>query len=276
MSPCYIRVLRDGQLHPVDYTAESLAAAAQHEPEDGVYTVTNTYNETQVLHFEAHLQRMEDSAQRAGIDLNIDRPALRSALRRMIEAADYGDVRLRVTVPRQTAHYILSLEPYTPPDPALISHGVRAITVPDSARSNPAAKTTDWMHQRKQIADSMPGGIYDAILLDHDGYMMEGLGANFYAIREGILRTAGAGVLPGIAQKIVFAIAENILPIKRKPVHVNEIPFLEEAFITSSSRGIIPVTEIDGHSVGGGVPGSLTVRLITAYRAYVEDHLEEL
>ena len=95
----YIRVLHsDGSLHPVDYHAENLTAAAKFEPGDGVYTVTNTYNATQVLKMTAHLDRLEDSAWRAGIELKYDRGILRDALRRCILDFGVGDVRWRVTV----------------------------------------------------------------------------------------------------------------------------------------------------------------------------------
>lgn len=206
--PTYIRVLTPQGVTPVNYQAESLADAAQFEPADGVYTVTNTYQVTQVLKIDAHLDRMEDSAERAGFRLKLDRPRLRTALRTMITAAGFGDVRFRVTASKHAPdQLILSLEPYHPPPSTLIERGVRVITIPNSARMNPAAKTTDWMHERKAIADQLTDGIYDAILMDDAGNLLEGLAANFYVIIDRELRTAGAGVLPGIAQQIVLEIA---------------------------------------------------------------------
>lgn len=277
MSLCYIRVLRPDGLHPVDYTAESLADAARFEPDDGIYTVTNTFDGVRVLRIDAHLDRMEDSARRAGIPLALDRPRLRAALREMIAAARFGNVRFRVTVPRQQPDtFILSLEPFKALPPALLAQGVRVITVPNSARSNAAAKTTDWMHQREAIAEHLPAGIYDAILLNAAGELLEGLGANFYAILDGELRTAGEGVLPGIAQQIVFEVAPAVLPVRRDAVYVGDVPRLSEAFITSSSRGIVPVVEIDGHRLGDGRPGTLTESLRERYTAWTDAHLEAL
>jgi len=277
MSAAYIRVLTPDGLKAVDYTAASLTDASQYEPDDGIYTVTNTYNTFQTLKFDAHLDRMEDSAQRSDISLKLDRPRLKATLRAMIADADMGDVRFRITVSRaQPDQFIITLEPYNPPAKTLIEDGARVMTVPNSARHDASAKTTDWMHQRKAISAAMPDGIYDAILLDADGYMMEGLGANFYAIHEGVLRTASEGMLPGIAQQIVFEVAPAILQIEKKPVHQDDITDLQESFITSSSRGIIPVVEIDGHQLGDGTPGPLTQQLRAAYIAWVDDHLEDL
>ena len=115
-----------------------------------------------------------------------------------------------------------------------------------------------------------------ALILGANGDILEGVSSNFYAILNGELRTAGGGVLPGIAQQIVFAIAPAILPLRREAIRTAELSQVAEAFITSSSRGIVPVIEIDAQPIGGGVPGAFTGRLRAAYAAWVNDHLEEL
>lgn len=275
--PCYIRLLTPEGLQPITYAAESLADAVSHEPADGIYTVTNTYHTTKTLKLHAHLDRMEDSARRAGISLQLDRTRLRHALREMILDAGYGDVRFRLTVgARNPASVLISLEPYHPPADDLIQVGVRCITAPNSARQNAEAKTTGWMSARQRLADAMPPDIYDTFLLDTNGNILEGLASNFYATLYGVLYTAGSGVLKGISRQIVLHVAPPILPVNESPAHVSQIPRMEEAFLSSSSRGIIPVIEIDGIPIGGGIPGENTRRLRTAYQSWVNDHLEEL
>ena len=275
--PSLIKILTSNGLENAPYVADSLADAARFEPHDGVYTITNTYNVTQVLKLDAHLNRLEDSARRAGIALRLDRAALRGALRSMIAEADYGDVRFRVTVPQdQPDRLILSVEPFKPLDADIIARGVRCVTVRDAARHDPAAKTTDWMHDRDAIERALPLGVYTGLLLGEGGAILEGLSSNFYAVLNGELRTAGSGVLPGIAQQIVFEVAPRVLPLRKDAVTVADIPRLSEAFITSSSRGIVPVIEIDGIPIGAGVPGTHTLALRREYTAWMEDHLEEL
>lgn len=275
--PTLIRILAPDGLQTVDYTAESLADAVQHEPLDGIYTVANTFNTYDTLKLEAHFDRMEDSARRQHIPLNLDRQAVRNALRQMIDEANFGSVRFRVTVPKdKPTHLILTIEPFSPPSEAWVARGVRCITAPNSARHDAEAKTTDWMHTRKTLADAMPEGIYDTFLLDAQGDMLEGLGANFYAIMDGELWTAGEGVLKGISQQIVFEIAPNILPLRKEAPHLSQIVNFSEAFLTSSSRGIIPVVEIDGIQIGAGVPGGYTRKLRTAYQEWLNVHLEAL
>ena len=275
--PTLIRLLTPAGLQTVDYAANSLAEAAQHEPHEGVYTVANTFERTKTLKLDAHLDRMEDSAARAGMALRLDRARLRAALRQMIEQADFGDVRFRITAPQaQPDRLILTIEPYQPPSEALVQTGVRVITVADSARHNPNAKTADWMHDRAQIERSLPEGVYTALLCDAQGFILEGVSSNFYAIIQGELRTAGHGVLPGIAQQIVFAVAQSILPCRREPIHRDALPSLDEAFLTSSSRGILPIVQIDDHIIGMGKPGAKTMALRAAYQSWAAAHLEPL
>jgi branched-chain amino acid aminotransferase len=273
--PCHIRILTPQGLQPAPYTADSLSDAVRYEPSDGIYTVTNTYHTHQVLKFDAHLDRLEDSARRESIPLKLDRKRVRQALRQMITDANFGDVRFRITVPRhQPDHFILSVEPFKPHPPEIYQDGVRCITLPGRARHNPAAKTTDWMHSRGQI--TLPPGIYEGLLLDDEGRILEGTNSNFYAVLDGELHTAGAGALPGIAQQIVLTVAPISLPVRKDAVRVSDISRFEEAFITSSSRGIVPVVEIDGVSIGEGKPGECTQTLRKAYDAWVQTHLEEL
>ena len=168
------------------------------------------------------------------------------------------------------------VEPFAGVPPHLIADGVRCISVPNHARTNARAKTTDWMHERKALTAAMPEGIYDTFLEDGAGYLLGGLGSNFYAIRAGNLYTADEGILHGISRQIVFEVAPDILPILLEPMHRDEIEDYDEAFLTSSSRGVIPVVEINGVILSGGKPGRLTMQLRRAYDAWTEAHLEEL
>ena len=274
MSPTYIQRLTPHGLQNVPYTAESLTDAARYEP-DGIYTVTNTYDTFKVLKFDSHLDRMEDSAHRENTPLTLDRQRLRQALRQMIAQADFGDVRFRITVPHNEPDtFIITLEPFNPPSASIINAGVRCITVTGLMRRNPEAKTSDWMIHRSQ--HPLPEGIYEGLLLNDEGAILEGYGSNFYAIVNNELRTAGAGVLPGIAQQIIFTVAPPILLLHKVAIHRDDLERISEAFITSSSRGVIPVIEIDDIRIGDGTPGTRTMAIRRAYNRWVSDHLEEL
>ncbi|MCY4072435.1 MAG: aminotransferase class IV [Chloroflexi bacterium] len=275
--PAIVRRLSPRGLEKVDYAASSLAEAVAFEPFDGVYTVGNTWQCTKTLLFDAHLDRLEASARYQRIPLDYDRQQLKAALRAMILASDFGDVRFRISIPTSRPDSLLiSLEPYDPPDDALVRQGVRCVTSGVEQRKGPSAKTSDWMHIRAKLQDAIAPGIYEIILLDESGFMLEGASSNFYAIVDGRLYTAGSGILAGISRRIVLEVCREILPLRLQAPHIDDLPGLHEAFLTSSSRGLIPIVEIDGRPIGDGAVGGNSLELRRAYERWVAEHLEEL
>jgi branched-chain amino acid aminotransferase len=114
------------------------------------------------------------------------------------------------------------------------------------------------------------------ILRDADNHLLEGTSSNFYAVLRDTLYTAHEGVLGGTARQIVYEVAPSVLPLVRRSVSITDLEALQEAFISSSSRGVVPVVEIDGHRLGDGTPGRYTRQIMAAYAAWVQSHLETL
>ena len=274
--PAIIKRLTANCLVDGDFSATSLQDATKHEPRAGVYTVSNTYARTKTLLLDAHLDRLEDSARRVGIPGNWDRKRLKSALRRMILASEFGDVRFRISVPADApGDMILSIEPFQPPSPALITTGVRCVTS-TAIRHNPASKSSEWMHRRQALIAARPPGIYETLLLDLQNNLLEGASSNVYAILKGELLTAPCGMLAGISRMIVLEVCQRILPQRSAAPNMSDIAHFSEAFLSSSSRGIVPVTEIDKMLIGDGQVGKQTLALRKAYQDWVANHLEEL
>jgi branched-chain amino acid aminotransferase len=115
--------------------------------------------------------------------------------------------------------------------------------------------------------------VTDAILLDENGYMLETMTANFYAILDGVLYTAGEGMLHGISRMIVLEVAEGVLPIIHQALHIDQLLRISEAFFSSSSRGIVPINRIDEREFSDF---SITYDLMRRYDAWVMAHLQEL
>ncbi len=274
--PVIIKRLTKQGLVDVEFDADSLQEAAKYEPRAGVYTVSNTYERTKTLLFDAHLDRLEDSAQREGFALDYERKQLKAALREMIIESNHGDVRFRISVPAQSPEeMILSIEPFQAPSPQLIEAGARCITS-TMARHNPASKSSEWMHRRQALEAAQPADIYETFLLDPRGNLLEGASSNVYAILDGELLTAAAGVLAGISRMIVLEVCENIVPLRSTAPNIADIDCFSEAFLSSSSRGLIPVVELDGAPIGDGRVGATTLALRKAYQRWVSAHLEEL
>ena len=274
--PAIIKRLTKEGLADGRFAGSSLLDAAKHEPRAGVYTVSNTYARTKTLLLDAHLDRLEDSARRGGVRLDYERRRLRHALRQMIIDANYGDARFRISVAAaKPDELILSIEPFQPPSRQLIEAGARAITSGE-ARHNPEAKSSEWMHRRRALEAAKPAGVYETILLDPAGNLLEGASSNVYVIQDGELRTASAGVLAGVSRMIVLAVCKQILPLRTLAPNIADIDSFSEAFLSSSSRGLIPLVELDGAPIGDGLVGPTTLALRKAYQRWVADHLEEL
>lgn len=269
------RLTNEGLVHLAS-GAFDLQTAAKREPRAGVYTVSNTYERTKTLLLDAHLDRLEDSARREGFSPAYERNQLKASLRQMILESGFGDVRFRVSIPAHAPDdVILSIEPFAAPSPQLIEAGVRCVAS-SQARLNPESKSSEWMHRRRALEDARPKGIYETILLDPAGNMLEGASSNAYVILEGELRTAASGVLAGISRMIVFEVSKAIVPLRLEAPNIADIARFGEAFISSSSRGIIPVVELDGAPIGDGRVGRTTLALRSAYQLWVAEHLEEL
>ena len=258
------------------YTAESLPEAVQYEPE-GVYTVASTFRQNYALLFESHLDRMEESARLENIPLNLDRIALRSALRTLIAQSGYENSRFRITVPRQNPdQLIITLEPFGGVPPEVKSNGVMVATV-KITRRNPKSKTSDWMSKRAEAKASMPPDAYEGIIVNDADELLEGFGSNFYAVWNGKLYTADDdAVLGGISRKIVFSIAPELLSIERSPIRLQDILAIDEAFLTSSSRGIVPIVQINAEKISDGNVRTITQELMQRYDAWVDEHIQPI
>lgn len=274
--PITIGILTPNGLTEAPYTAETLTEAVQYETE-GVYTLSVTFNRNQTLLLDAHLDRLEESAKLEKIRLKLDRDNLRRALRTLIDQSGYENCRFRITVPRKDpASLIITLEEYAGVPQTVREQGVMLATLP-ILRQNPRAKTNEWMLQRDAASNQIPPQAYQGIIVNEAGQLLEGFSSNFYAIHDGTLYTADESlVLSGISRKIVLEVAPSVLPVEQTPVTLADIASLDEAFITSTSRGVIPVVLINDHRIGSGDPGPLTQQISEKYDAWVNLHLEPI
>jgi branched-chain amino acid aminotransferase len=119
--------------------------------------------------------------------------------------------------------------------------------------------------------------VHEGLLLDEQGRILEGLSSNFFYVRHNKLWTAPQGVLSGITRGLVLAAAsaEN-LPVVFKAAPVTEIHKFDEAFITSSTRSVLPIQKINEFIIGKGEKGPVTQRLSNAYWNVIKGMLVDL
>jgi branched-chain amino acid aminotransferase len=122
------------------------------------------------------------------------------------------------------------------------------------------------------LVEAGRAGADDAIVLDTEGHCCEGAFSNLFICRAGTLVTppTSCGALPGITRQAVLEFASGLaLPTVERPFFPAELLAADEAFLTSSLRGIAPLVTVDGQAVGSGAPGPVTARVRDAYAELV-------
>jgi branched-chain amino acid aminotransferase len=257
--------------------ARGLDQASAHLP-GGAYTTLRTYDGYKALRLEDHFRRLEQTAQLAGHPFYLDDSMLRAALHQVIYAAAGGDLRLRLTLDLEqyVGDLYISAETLVVPPSEAYRQGVKVVTS-RLQRQLPQAKLTRFIARAAPVRQALLPGANEAIMVDSQGRLSEGLSSNFFAVLHGTIYTAGEGILAGITRTQVL---ENIqqagLALCFQPVALNDLPDLAEAFITSSSRGLLPVVQIDQVVVGSGQPGVITRQLMLAYHASICQQAREI
>jgi branched-chain amino acid aminotransferase len=132
---------------------------------------------------------------------------------------------------------------------------------------DPKAKNFHWMDMKLSLFEAQDHGKDWSVLTDAEGYLTEAPGANIFVIKGGELYTPDSGCLEGITRKTALELAVMIgIPTHVEKVHARQLRDADDAFITSSAGGIMPVNSVDGIVLGGvDGPGELSVRLHNLY-----------
>jgi branched-chain amino acid aminotransferase len=127
-------------------------------------------------------------------------------------------------------------------------------------------KTFNRLHSYLARLEAFDAGADDAVLLDLDGYVTEGRGANIFIVRHGRLYTPPEGLLEGITRETVFELADaEGVPASEERLTPYDLYNADEVFYSTTAGGIMPIVEVDRRTIGDGRPGPLTLRLRDAY-----------
>ncbi|MER9452000.1 aminotransferase class IV [Mesorhizobium sp. M0254] len=131
---------------------------------------------------------------------------------------------------------------------------------------DPTIKNYHWLDLVKGLFDAYDAGAETALIMDTNGNIAEGPGFNFFTIKNGQLKTPAFGVLPGITRQTVFELCKEVgLMVTVADLSRDELNEADEVFITSTAGGIMPVTRVDGSSIGSGRVGIVTRQLMELY-----------
>ena len=131
---------------------------------------------------------------------------------------------------------------------------------------NSSIKNYHWIDLVLGLMDGYERSGETALLVDLNGNITEGPGFNVFVVKDGTLATPRTGVLPGITRRTVFDLCKVLKrEVYSRDVPRNELMEADEVFITSTAGGIMPVTRVDGCSIGNGEVGSVTKEIKDLY-----------
>lgn len=243
---------------------------------EGVYTTFRTYEHSKVIRLDMHFSRVEESARLINFDLKLERDSLRQCLHHIVHQCPYEDIRIRLlATPEEPQSIYIFTEALVIPTEDDYRLGVQVRTA-RLERENPKAKVSSFFRRSKGIKKRKKDH-HEIIMVGDDGIILEGLSSNFFAVIKGELFTEDKRVLAGITRQIVVEISRNaLLSVRLEGIAITNLPIISEAFLTSVSRGILPVRKIDDTLIGNGVPGSITKKLMKLFDERIRTELEEI
>ena len=247
---------------------------------DGVYEVVPVLR-GRLIDVDPFLERFTRSLDALSLEMPISPEACLEMIRTLMakNALDEGGVYLQITrgtAPRQF-EFPQGLTPtcmaFTFEKNILHSpeaaKGVRVITVEDIRWKRRDIKSIALLAQSLAKEEAVRRGAYEGWMVE-EGFVTEGTASSAYIVRDGtiITRPLSGNILPGIRRRVILELApRHGIPVEQRPFTPEEAYTANEAFLSSATTLIYPVTEIANHPIGNGKPGTITRRLRELYVA---------
>ncbi len=251
---------------------------------DGVYEVIPAYAGN-FFHLDEHLARLQNSLDGVRISNPHSRAQWRQLLKQLLDAnhaneADYS-IYLQITrgsaarrehaFPPETHPTVFaSATPIIKPSDETYAQGISAITLEDTRWKQCHIKAISLLPNILLRQQAVEAGAAEAILLK-EGYLTEGAASNvFIVLKDEILTPPkSAELLPGITRDVVLELTQQHgLNSREAQISEQQLREASEIWVTSSTREILAVTQLDGQPVGQGKPGPLWSRIYTDYQTF--------
>lgn len=240
---------------------------------------------------EAHLDRLYEGAKAIMLDVGLTREELTSRLDAVIDANGMRNqqgvhIRLMVTrgirsTPYQDPRVVISpativiIPEYKTPLPSTIERGIRLFTVHvrrgDPAVQDPKLNSHSKLNCITACIQAAQAGADEALMLDPHGFVATCNSTHFFIVRKGeVWTSSGDYCLAGITRSNVIRVCREAgIPVYEKNFSLTEVHGADEAFVTGTFAGVVPVTEIDGRKLTEA-RGPMVDRLQGLYRALMD------
>jgi branched-chain amino acid aminotransferase len=134
----------------------------------------------------------------------------------------------------------------------------------------------NYMNSMLALQEALHDGYDEALLLDAEGYVMEGSGENVFIVRDGVIYTPDlTSALDGITRRTVITLAEEMgYKVVEKRITRDEVYIADEAFFTGTAAEVTPIREVDNRPIGSGSRGPITEKLQKTYFDLVHGRLD--
>lgn len=203
-----------------------------------------------VFFLKDHIKRLIESAKIIEITHLFDTAFIENSVFDLVRNTGSKTYNLKIlligsSTKEKASLYIFCLNPLFP-DKKLYREGAEFVTY-DHKRSFPHAKTLNMLQSYLAYSKARKSGAYDALLINHNGFILEGTRTNFFCIKEKTIFTPPeSDILPGVMRKAVLKVAsKNDFKIIETNIKLEDIKSYDGAFVTSSSSKIIPIKSIN-------------------------------
>ncbi len=245
---------------------------------DGVYEVMPVYK-GHFFSFKAHIERLNHSLKRVSIDLLRTEKEWLTLLEPLIDKTRHQYIYLHLTrgvAPKRDHAFPVEVTPtvfamcsdivpFTK-----VASGVKAISLDDSRWELCDVKATTLLANVLLRQQAIDKGCAEAILIKDD-YVTEGAASNLFAVIDGVLVTPpkNSEILAGITRQVILEIAKlNNIPVAEEKITFSALKTASEIWLTSSTREIVPVIELDGEIVADGNAGAVWKKMQQLFQDY--------
>ena len=232
----------------------------------GVFETLRTYNK-KVFKAEEHVERLFSGISRLDIAVDYDKNEIVQMLDRIAkeEVSDPRKIKL-IAIDKKIIITSEKLEINES-----VYDGVECLST-ICKRSFPEVKTLAYLDSYLSHKKATEAGAYDAILVDDNGEVYEAAYANIFWFDGDNLCTRESGILPGITRDIVLKISP--FNVTFQTLTLEELQDKEEVFLTQTTTGIVPITQIDETILNGGEVGQMTRQVIQLFQEIVGDSIK--
>lgn len=258
---------------------------------DGVYD-TMVASHGAVFRLDEHLERLQESAHAVQITVPLAFDELRRVVLETVRRNGLAEAYVKVVVTRGVGEQPL-LAPYgcepgvivfavpylsqaghRDPDDAISMVVSSMRRVPNESLST-CVKSCNYLNHVLMRLEANQAGADEALELDLEGYVCEAPGYNVFRAKKGVLTTPADNILRGITRQTVVELAGQAgIEVRAGRLQPFDFYTADEAFLTSTAGGVVPVGSLDGRTVGDGRRGPITRRIQDAYQALLESGIQ--